>query len=431
MTDQILIVIKQKIDADNVADAAGLLEQHRGGLAAMAAGACSPPAQLLAGVRSVGMADLLIRHGLTPAMVSDWWAPGFGLNEVSSSVAEHLINCGAVVTPHAAAALGLAGRLRDVLDRQPELVHAKGGDGGRPLHFCRNVETARLLVDRGAELDARDDDHDSTPAQWRIGDAPEVTRFLLGSGARPDIFMAAALGDPELAKKLIRGNPACTTYRIGNNKGPFPGIGFKARGGTIYQWTLAFNQSPQEVAHHHGHQELFDLLLSHTPPRQRLLVACMLANRSMAGDVVALSPGLIDELDDEDLALLAKCCWETNLNREAVRLMLDLGFPIDTPEFNHGYQALHNAAWCGDAELVELLLQRGHPVDRRDPNHHSTALGFAIHSCVVARRHPEGDFPRVVRLLLEAGTPLDDRQYPSGHTGIDAAIQSSKKGRHE
>jgi len=59
----------------------------------------------------------------------------------------------------------------------------------------------------------------------------------------------------------------------------------------------------------------------------------------MAGDVVALSPGLIDELDDEDQALLAKCCWETNLNREAVRLMLDLGFPIDAPEFNHGYQA--------------------------------------------------------------------------------------------
>ena len=139
--------------------------------------------------------------------------------------------------------------------------------------------------------------------------------------------------------------------------------------------------------------------MSCTPPRQQLLVACMLAKRPLAEAMVARSPGLIGELDDDDRALLAKCCWETNLNRDAVRLMLDLGFPIDAPECNHGYLALHNAAWCGDAELVELLLKRGHPVAGRDPNHQSTALGFAIHSCVTARRHPEGDFPKVVRLL--------------------------------
>jgi hypothetical protein len=43
-------------------------------------------------------------------------------------------------------------------------------------------------VERGAELDPRDDDHNSTPAQWRIGDAPEVTRFLIARGACPDFF---------------------------------------------------------------------------------------------------------------------------------------------------------------------------------------------------------------------------------------------------
>jgi ankyrin repeat protein len=140
---------------------------------------------------------------------------------------------------------------------------------------------------------------------------------------------------------------------------------------------------------------------------------------------------LIGELDGEDLALLAKSCWETNLNRDAVRLMLDLGFPIDAPEHHHGHQALHNAAWCGDTDLVELLLQRDHPVGNRDPRYQSTALGFAIHSCVVAQRHPEGDFPRVVRLLLEAGTPLDDGQYPCGHDGIDAVIRSHRQAGHE
>ena len=106
--------------------------------------------------------------------------------------------------------------------------------------------------------------------------------------------------------------------------------------------------------------------------------------------------------------------------------MLDLGFPVDAPEFNHGFLPLHNAAWCGATELVRLLLERGHPVDRRDPTYQSTALGWAIHSCIEAKRHPEGDFAEVARLLIEAGVPLDPKQLPTGNAALDAAIQSAK-----
>ena len=66
---------------------------------------------------------------------------------------------------------------------------------------------AELLLDHGARIEARDEDHDSTPAQWRIGEAPEVTRFLLERGATADIFLAAALGDLALAEKLVSGGP--------------------------------------------------------------------------------------------------------------------------------------------------------------------------------------------------------------------------------
>ena len=423
MTSPAFDQFQHSLEADDRDGAARWLDLNPGILAALGPNDCGHGIGLLGAVHSVGMVELLLRHGLDVTRVNEWWTTGFGLNRLAPEVAEHLITRGARVTPHAAAALGLTGRLRALLDEQPGLVHARGGDGGRPLHFSRDVETAHLLVGRGAELEARDDDHDSTAAQWRIGDAPEVTRFLLAQGARPDLFMAAGLGDLALARKLVADDPACTTLRIGNNRGPFPGVGFRQKGGTIYQWTLGFNQSPQEIAHHRRHHELFGFLMSHTPPRQRLLVACMLADRSLAGQITAQFPGVLRELDDEDHTLLAKCCWETNLNPAAVRLMLDLGFPVDAPEFNHGYQPLHNAAWCGNPELVELLLQRGHPVGGRDPGYHSTPLGFAIHSCATAKRHPEGDFPRVVRLLLEAGTPLDDGMYPSGNEGIDSVIK--------
>jgi hypothetical protein len=38
---------------------------------------------------------------------------------------------------------------------------------------------AQLLLDHNARIDARDEDHDSTPAQWLSGEAPDVARFLL------------------------------------------------------------------------------------------------------------------------------------------------------------------------------------------------------------------------------------------------------------
>lgn len=255
---------KRILEADDLDAASAILDEQPGLLDRLAKefGACAPPP--LAFARCREMAGLLLKHGAKLRDVSRWWAPGFGLEQVIPSVAEYLIQKGADVTPHAAAALGLTERLRDMIEHETKTVHAKGGDGGRPLHLCRNVECAQLLLDRGADIDARDEDHDSTPAQWRTGDAPDVTRFLLERGASADIFMAAGLGDVELAERLIRENPGCATYRIGNNNRSFPGIGFRGRGGTIYQWTLGFNQSPHEIARKRGHTAVFDLLMKHT-----------------------------------------------------------------------------------------------------------------------------------------------------------------------
>ncbi len=85
----------------------------------------------------------------------------------------------------------------------PSLIHAKGIDARTPLHCAGTVAVAALLLDRGARIDALDEDHYSTPAQWLIGDSPEVVRFLLERGARADIFLAAALGDLRLAERLV------------------------------------------------------------------------------------------------------------------------------------------------------------------------------------------------------------------------------------
>jgi ankyrin repeat protein len=349
------------------------------------------------------------------------WSPGFHSDRINLEVVRFLVERGAPLSIHAAAGFGFVDAMKSLLDADPDLVRAKGGDGCTALHFARNVTTARFLLERGAEIDARDEDHDSTPAQWRIGSAPEVSRLLLEQGARADIFLAAALGDQPLAERLIGENPACVAYRIGRLT-EFPPIGHRGRGGSILQWTLAFNSYSHQIALLKGHPEMFHLLERNSDPQTRLLVYCTLARREEALAIASQYPGLVAGLPTLDLELLPRYCWETNLNYEAVRLMLDVGFPIAQTESSHGYSPLHNAAWAGNAALVDLLLSRGHPVDMVDPRYKSTALGYAFHDCLVEKRHPEGDFPQVIELLLKAGSPWDRTNYPTGNEQVDRVL---------
>jgi hypothetical protein len=149
-------------------------------------------------------------------------------------------------------------------------------------------------LDHGARIDARDEDHDSTPAQWRIDESPDVARFLLERGAKADIFLAAAIGDLALAGKLVRRiGAAC--HRIGKLPG-FPPLGHEGRGGTIYQWTLRFNSYPHQIALMKGHQEMFDFLYEESDATTRLLVNWVLARRAEAEAIAKEHPEIVPEL---------------------------------------------------------------------------------------------------------------------------------------
>jgi len=370
--------------------------------------------------------SLLHRDPALPERIGQQWTSGFATAHIPPEVARLLVTHGAPLSIHAAAAFGFTDELADLLRADPSLLHARGGDGCTPLHFARDLATARLFVEHGANLDARDEDHDSTPAQWRIGSAPEVSRFLLDRGAAPDIFLAAALGDRDLAARLISENPACVSHRIGRLP-DFPPIGHNGRGGTILQWTLTFNSYPHQIAILKGHADLFEFLYEKSDPQTKLLVNCVLARRDEAESIARQHPGIVASLPDADLELLPRYCWETNVSYEAVRLMLDLGFPVAHLEHSHGYSPLHNAAWCGRADLVELLISRGHPVDLVDPRFNATPLGYAIHDCVVEKRHPEGDFARVVELLLKAGSPWNQNMLPTGDPRLDEIFNSEPR----
>src|SRR5580704_6007934 len=127
-------------------------------------------------------------------------------------------------TVHELARAGLTETLAQMLAADPSLVDARGMDARTPLHCAGTVAVAALLLDHSARIDARDEDHESTPAQWRIGESPDVAKFLLERGAKADIFLAAALGDMALAERLVTEDRGCMTHRIGKLP-EFPPIG--------------------------------------------------------------------------------------------------------------------------------------------------------------------------------------------------------------
>jgi ankyrin repeat protein len=362
-------------------------------------GAFDSPAIVL--VRSREMLDALLEAGADVDARSRWWAGSFGLlDSASPELAAHAIERGATVTVHAAARLGRVEDLVRLLDEDPVLVRARGGDGQTPLHFASTVAVAALLLERGAELDALDVDHESTPAQWMLADRQEVARFLVARGCRTELLMAAALGDLELARRHLDAEPAAIRLRVSDEH--FPMLNGRA-GGTIYQWTLGFYASAHHVARRFAHPQVLELLLDRSPPEVALTDACESGDRERASALLAASPDLAGRLTDADRRLVAHAA--RNDQTAAVELLLGCGFPVDAAG-QHGATPLHWAAFHGNAAMVETILRYSPPLEATDADFAGTPLGWAIHGSEQGWHSQTGEYSATIEALLGAGAEL-------------------------
>ncbi len=365
-------------------------------------------------VRTCEMLDVLLDAGADLNAKSRWWAGGFGLlHAAEPDLAAYAIQRGAVVDVHAAARLGMIDQLRQLIAADPALVHARGGDGQRPLHFASTVEIAKFLLDQGAVLDARDVDHESTAAQWMVRDRQEIARYLVQRGCQADLLLAAALGDADVVHKLLDADPGCIHLRVSDEY--FPRSDHRS-GGTIYQWTLGWHISPHEVARQFGHDHVFRLLMARSPAEVKLQVAGWTADDAAIKSLLADHAGLATHLSPAGRRQIAHAA--RNNNSAAVRAMLAAGWPVDARGQHHA-TPLHWAAFHGNAEMIRELLRYHPPLELTDADFQSTPLGWAIHGSEQGWNCRVGDYAATVELLLKAGAKL-----PKKTTGGTAAVKA-------
>jgi hypothetical protein len=368
---------------------------------------------------NLDLLDLLLAHGADLNARTSWEKGGFGvLERVNPNEASPLIARGARIDVWGAANLGMMAELMALIAGEPSLVHAKGGDGKRPLHFARTIQIARFLLEHGAEMDVVDDDHDSTPAQHLIGDCPEVAGFLVAQGARSDVLLAAALGDIALVRHHLDTDPGAIAMRVDQNW--FPMIDTARNGGHIYQWTLGFHVSVFDVARMRGHAEVLDLLLKRAGSLERLLDALWCGDDARADAVLAADPQLVAAAPLKALHQIADAARNNNL--PAVRGMLRRGFPV-TALSQHGAMPLHWAAFHGNADMMKEVLRYDPPIEAQDRQFHGTAMGWLIHGALNPWEGSTGRHGECARLLLGAGARVDEASLPTGHDTLDLVLR--------
>src|SRR5579864_1269219 len=234
------------------------------------------------------------------------WDGGLGvLDECAAEIADFLIERGAKMDAQAAARLGRIDELGEMIEANPEVVKARGAHGQTPLHFASTVEIARLLVEHGAEMDARDVLHESTPAQHMLRvvqarhykrDRLDIARFLVERGCRTDLLMASALGDRELVTRILEENPESIRMRVSEEY--FPKQDARSEG-TIYHEMFGPGRTAHPIARDFGHDEVFRFLMERTPEDLKLSLACELGDEGLFRELLEKRPKVAAELTEE------------------------------------------------------------------------------------------------------------------------------------
>jgi ankyrin repeat protein len=163
---------------------------------------------------------------------------------------------------------------------------------------------------------------------------------------------------------------------------------------------LAFRHGRTDVVQRFGLDEPLS-------ERERFIGACARADRDEAAALLAARPALLDELSEEQLRQLPVLAEAGR--RDAVEVMVALGWPIEVRGGDWSASALNFAVFRGDAQLTEFLLDRG-ALWTSEHDYNDNVMGtlsFASGAQVIAG----GDWLGCARALVAHGMPRPPARY--------------------
>lgn len=395
---------------------------------------------------------------------------------------------------HAAALVGDAVVVRRLLARDGTLATAKGGprQWDALTHLCFSnflrldaarsagfVEAATALVDAGASATSgftHDDEWESVLyGAAGVAHHAGLTRLLLERGADPNdgevVYHAPESSDNAVLKLLV-GTGKLTADSLvvmlirKHDWHDYEGVSYLLDHGAdpnrvsrwgkcaIHQALLRDNALPLverlllagadpfaewkglsavAMAARSGRGDVLELVEARGVAVSfsgmlRLVAACARRDPAQVRALAAREPALVEEVVANAGELLGEFAGVGNT--EGVRLLLDLGAPVDAPfpepdgywDVTRGATPLHIAAWRAWPATLKLLLERGASVEARDGKGR-TPLQLAVRACVDSywahRRSPES-----VEALLRWGASPGDVTLPTGYAAVDALLES-------
>jgi ankyrin repeat protein len=312
-----------------------------------------------------------------------------------------------------------------------ELLLKRGADPDTPAAlyhtaFHRDHVCLRLLLDHGARAEGPD----ALAAAISVDDV-EAVRLLLDAGVdagRP--LPPQALGESYAPEPPVGPVHAAVELQASTEL-----VAVLLEGGADPDARGQDGRSAYQVAVRHGNTAVTELLRAHgaiddASTVDRFLGACLRADRAEVDRHRRDRPGLVAELRRADHRAIAQAAENGNL--PAVRLMLDVGFPLNAKVGDDGATPLHAAASAGAVDLVAFLLERGADIEATDTTWGATPLRWAtVGSGFRLGRAPHPDWAATVRLFIDAGASIDDAWVVGKPPSPEVAAVLHERGIHD
>ncbi|HEX6000580.1 MAG TPA: ankyrin repeat domain-containing protein [Hyphomicrobiaceae bacterium] len=286
--------------------------------------------------------------------------------------------------------------IRLLIERGADLDAREFPDNATPLHFAAShgdLETIGLLVEAGADIEARGDDHGVGVLGWATcfkKVREDVAAYLLDHGATLNVWTAIALDRPAELRAMIASDPSLLTVRLTRNehrRTPLHHAAVKKRPGMV-ELLLELGADPNATdatgatalttaAQEHAGEAIVSALLA-AGARLDLLTAVNMGRLAEAEAMLREDPARIGP-DGADTIALHRAVSKRNL--PALQWLLAHGIDVNAKRsmWDCNHTALQMTVESGAIDIARLLLDAGADPNIRDDKFKATALRWAVH----------------------------------------------------